>query len=812
MQSWSYRKLGVVLGTLAMLLGAGWAWAGTPQTIVIDGVNDFDIGNRIDQDGGDTQNPEIDYLDVYLTNDANKLYIGMEHDKGVWSTVQLGIAIDVNTPAGGTTDPWGRQIEWSLAPNKPDYMFYVNLDNNWQGGYEWDGADWQQIVPQGPNALGWKASTAFKELAVLLTTLGVSSGNTINVEMWITQEGGTKGPLDCVVNDALQLSTPTFTLWDTATPIPLTDMYAYVVQAAADPDPPVVEKTANDNSGSTDFPAESFFDVFFNEPVDQTTSQVTTNYSLSGGDGVPHTVVTATRDGSQLNIVHLETSPGMTESANLYQLTVTNVQDLAGNPIVNNGTTNVACFQEKFALFRGRFSQYLAAHADPPDTFTIEGDFSPLTFTPLCDTGFMTDSGVDDIWEWRNLFHISGDCGAGTASQELLWKFAHECTTFEPLASNRQHTFDLATGARDTLDFWWGDEDPTQFTTHPVDVEFFVDMSVYGYVPDDTVAVNGSVAPLNFNVPSDNELADDGSGNDATPGDGIYSTVMRFPTGSRKDVAYKYVLNSEYECFGQGDRNVYLNDAEFDTVGGALGPITLPKVHFDRCSAIWRAVEVVFAVDLNNTAYAGVDANDVLSVNGTLSNSEPATFSWDVPSINPMRDDGQYPDNAAGDKVYKTAVVFADSSWINTEYKYLLNDVYECVGQSNRFFTVDADNHDAVGNPQILPTDRFQICEVVDVIPLPGRGLALRQNAPNPFNPKTEIRYIIHQPGQGTLRVYSLRGELVRTLYSGHFEAGEGVSMWDGRADSGEMAGSGVYIYRLEVNGQADSRQMLLIK
>ena len=103
------------------ILSAGLAMAQTPQTIVLDGVNDFLPGNLLDADGGDTQFPNIDLGDFYLTNDAVNLYLGMDQDPAGWG-VQIGVAIDVNTAAGGDTDPWGRKLEWSLAPKKPDFM------------------------------------------------------------------------------------------------------------------------------------------------------------------------------------------------------------------------------------------------------------------------------------------------------------------------------------------------------------------------------------------------------------------------------------------------------------------------------------------------------------------------------------------------------------------------------------------------------------------------------------------------------------------------------------------------------------------
>jgi Bacterial Ig-like domain len=791
----------IVLGL--MVLGVAGAWAQAPQTIVIDGVNDFLPGNLIDADAGDTQHPEIDLGDLYVTNDAVNLYLGMTHDQGGWSTVQIGVAIDVNTADGGTTDPWGRAIEWSLADNKPDFMFYVNLDNNWQAGYSWDGAAWAALGSAGPGALGWSTGTGFRELAVMLGALGVSAGSTVNVEMWITQDGSTKGPLDAMANDGSQLSTPGFTLFDTTAPIPMLDYISHVVYAAADPDPPLLVEA----KPGPDFPAESFFDVYFNEPMDEATANTPGNYVINGA-----VVTAATRSAADPSIVRLTLDTILPASAGLYTLTVSGVEDLAGNPIVEDGVGNTTCFMLKSVTFRGQFGPYLANLGVGPHSFSVEGDLAPLTFDPLCDTGLMVDTLVDDIWEAEEIFCVTGDCLAGTAVGTLNWKFVYNCMTYEPLASNREHILDLANGAADVIEVFWADEDPSTFTLHDIDVEFFVDMNSSAYLPGDTVGLNGSAVELGYNIPADIMLVDDGTGNDALAADGIFSTVVTFAAGARKDVAYKFLLNDVYECTELGDRFVFLNDELFDTVGGALGPLTLPVVHFDFCNAIWRPVEVVFSVDFNNTAWAGVDPSDVVAVNGTENNAVPPTFDWSVPSLNVLADDGMGFDAVAGDKIYTVSVVFPDTSAQNIDYKYLFNGGYECLSQGNRTAALDPDNFDAVGNPQILPVDVFQICNVVGVPDLPGFGLVLEQNSPNPFNPSTEIRFDVPRTGQGSLRVFNLRGELVRMLRSGTFEAGPGSVMWNGLNDAGGTASSGVYFYRLEVAKDIQTKRMVLLK
>lgn len=89
---------------------------------------------------------------------------------------------------------------------------------------------------------------------------------------------------------------------------------------------------------------------------------------------------------------------------------------------------------------------------------------------------------------------------------------------------------------------------------------------------------------------------------------------------------------------------------------------------------------------------------------------------------------------------------------------------------------------------------------------LPSR-ITLEQNYPNPFNPSTNIPFTLPQAAQVNLAVYNLLGQKVTTLVNDLYEAGSHSVTWDASA----MA-SGVYFYRLEVNGVSLSRKLMLIK
>ena len=86
-------------------------------------------------------------------------------------------------------------------------------------------------------------------------------------------------------------------------------------------------------------------------------------------------------------------------------------------------------------------------------------------------------------------------------------------------------------------------------------------------------------------------------------------------------------------------------------------------------------------------------------------------------------------------------------------------------------------------------------------------------NAPNPFNPSTTISFYAPQDGNAAVRIYNLRGQLVRQLDAGMMSVGRGSVEWGGRDRRGSSVASGVYFYQLHINGRKvgeTGRAMLL--
>ncbi len=90
---------------------------------------------------------------------------------------------------------------------------------------------------------------------------------------------------------------------------------------------------------------------------------------------------------------------------------------------------------------------------------------------------------------------------------------------------------------------------------------------------------------------------------------------------------------------------------------------------------------------------------------------------------------------------------------------------------------------------------------------------ALTPASPNPFPGLTQFGIQTAQEGELTLEIFDAAGRLVRTLASGEtITAGSRTFAWDGVSASGAASPSGNYFVRAEVNGEARTRRLVLIR
>ncbi len=86
------------------------------------------------------------------------------------------------------------------------------------------------------------------------------------------------------------------------------------------------------------------------------------------------------------------------------------------------------------------------------------------------------------------------------------------------------------------------------------------------------------------------------------------------------------------------------------------------------------------------------------------------------------------------------------------------------------------------------------------------------RNFPNPFNPSTKIEFTLPARSQVELKIYNVRGELVKTLLNENMAATTHSVIWDGRNSTGQSVSSGVYFYSLKAGSYEKMEKMTLVK
>ena len=86
-------------------------------------------------------------------------------------------------------------------------------------------------------------------------------------------------------------------------------------------------------------------------------------------------------------------------------------------------------------------------------------------------------------------------------------------------------------------------------------------------------------------------------------------------------------------------------------------------------------------------------------------------------------------------------------------------------------------------------------------------------NYPNPFNPTTTISFSIHEESEVELSIYNIKGQKIKSLLNDQIPTGEHSIIWNGDDDFGNSVSSGVYLYKLNVNGKTEVvKKCLLLK
>jgi hypothetical protein len=153
---------------------------------------------------------------------------------------------------------------------------------------------------------------------------------------------------------------------------------------------------------------------------------------------------------------------------------------------------------------------------------------------------------------------------------------------------------------------------------------------------------------------------------------------------------------------------------------------------------------------------------------------------------------------ANGNDVHTLSEVVWDiSGWVGTVVRIEIEDAS---AGPNGYIHVDEISEELIGSPAPGPYAGI-------------RAARLLANAPNPFNPRTQLRWAQTRPGRVQLSLYDLHGRRVREIDAGFRDPGEHSFVWDATDRRGARVASGVYLLRLSFDGiESDRRSITLVR
>jgi hypothetical protein len=189
---------------------------------------------------------------------------------------------------------------------------------------------------------------------------------------------------------------------------------------------------------------------------------------------------------------------------------------------------------------------------------------------------------------------------------------------------------------------------------------------------------------------------------------------------------------------------------------------------------------------------------------------------------------------AAFGRLYLFDGITGQAEWNTgtTYYKILWSDLVSSTGNPRspgwptgpQLQDVDGDSRDEIvfvaqDNPPAGQPFVLRVFESDGAAAVPATGDAssiasdVMKSGPNPFNPTSMITFRLQSTARARITVYDPSGREVRTLIDRDLDPGEHTVAWDGCNNGGERVQSGMYFYRLLVDGRpVETEKTILLK
>lgn len=374
-----------------------------------------------------------------------------------------------------------------------------------------------------------------------------------------------------------------------------------------------------------------------------------------------------------------------------------------------------------------------------------------------------------------------------------------------------------------TLDVvWFNRLDPTPLDNFEVyfqvDMSVAIDGGIFNPLTDGLV-IRGNYAEIGnwggYDVPLSAEGASD-----------LYTVWVQFADFPLTDtLEYKYVVDPGND--GEGNevwestpnRHLAFTGDEEDSDQNGYKEVELDPVFFqDNPGNIASDVTVTFVLNSwpawQKFVAEGIDGIDAIESFWIAGFSPDVNIGWAWGAFPPhaqLLDDGNPPDETAGDRLYTVQLTFPADSPVNQVYKYgiNMNDNEAGIGENHAIALDDAaqtmtviDTFGTVGSQYDGYLDINEIGSKVT-----PSEFRIEQNYPNPFNPTTMISFTLPEAGMTSFTVFNIMGQEVFRHEAGFLGAG----MYELNFNGDHLA-SGIYVYRIESGMYSATRKMTLLK
>ncbi len=201
------------------------------------------------------------------------------------------------------------------------------------------------------------------------------------------------------------------------------------------------------------------------------------------------------------------------------------------------------------------------------------------------------------------------------------------------------------------------------------------------------------------------------------------------------------------------------------------------------------------------SSFTAVYHNGTPTLNWTTQ-SETNNIGWNV-----YRSENNILEDAF--QVNSNLINGAGTTFEPTEYTFIDENSVEI--NSTYFYWIE--NRDTSGNTGTHDPISLTIPDINNDDPnAPNIEISSIYNYPNPFSNSTKIGFSMKESGNLDVTIYDSKGQLIKTLYKGHFSQQDFIKVWDAKDSNGKEVSSGIYMYVIKTDENNHTGKMILTK